>query len=252
MATGRLERWNDHKGFGFIRPTDGSKDVFVHITSLPRGSKPTIGSRWVFSAAPDPKGRGLRVVKAAPSPGPAAQSPPRLVSGNRPNHSVGPHGGVNRRGQDSLGQRSPRAAQPKRRRSQELRALPLDWRTGLVAAATLFCLGAAVFRFGTLGWVLVLYPLMSLAAFLMYARDKLSAIRGGWRMRETSLHLAELLGGWPGAFVAQRTMRHKTVKPSYQAVFWLIVAAHVGTALLSLIAPQVLTAFIAWVHQVVL
>jgi uncharacterized membrane protein YsdA (DUF1294 family) len=40
------------------------------------------------------------------------------------------------------------------------------------------------------------------------------------------LHLVELLGGWPGALVAQQCFRHKTRKLSYQMVVWLIVAAH--------------------------
>jgi len=37
------------------------------------------------------------------------------------------------------------------------------------------------------------------------------------------LHLAELLGGWPGAFLAQRRLRHKCSKVSYQFAFWCIV-----------------------------
>ena len=74
---------------------------------------------------------------------------------------------------------------------------------------------------------LIAYPALSLLAYLMYAHDKLSAIRGTWRVSESSLHLVEAAGGWPGAYVAQQTMRHKTVKASYQVVFWLIVSVHV-------------------------
>lgn len=40
------------------------------------------------------------------------------------------------------------------------------------------------------------------------------------------LHLLELLGGWPGAFLAQRRLHHKCSKGSYQFVFWLIVLAY--------------------------
>jgi uncharacterized membrane protein YsdA (DUF1294 family) len=40
------------------------------------------------------------------------------------------------------------------------------------------------------------------------------------------LHASELLGGWPGALVAQQVFRHKTRKLSYQSAFWLIVTLH--------------------------
>ena len=36
MATGTVKWFNTQKGFGFIQPEDGSKDVFVHITAVER------------------------------------------------------------------------------------------------------------------------------------------------------------------------------------------------------------------------
>ncbi|NJL23447.1 MAG: DUF1294 domain-containing protein, partial [Leptolyngbyaceae cyanobacterium SM1_3_5] len=47
-----------------------------------------------------------------------------------------------------------------------------------------------------------------------------------WRIQERRLHLCELMGGWIGAFVAQRILRHKISKSSYQRVFRAIVAIH--------------------------
>jgi uncharacterized membrane protein YsdA (DUF1294 family)/cold shock CspA family protein len=59
-----------------------------------------------------------------------------------------------------------------------------------------------------------------------YALDKRRARAKEWRLSEGALHLLELLGGWPGAFLAQRRLRHKCSKGSYQVVFWLIVLAY--------------------------
>ena len=67
--------------------------------------------------------------------------------------------------------------------------------------------------------------------YSMYFRDKRKATAGEWRISEAALHGAELLGGWPGAFLAQRLLRHKIVKPAYQAVFWAIILAHQYAAL---------------------
>jgi uncharacterized membrane protein YsdA (DUF1294 family) len=75
---------------------------------------------------------------------------------------------------------------------------------------------------------LILYPAMSLLTFGLYADDKSRAKRGVWRISEQTLHLCELAGGWLGGFVAQRRLRHKSIKGSYQVVFWAIVSLHIA------------------------
>ncbi len=82
------------------------------------------------------------------------------------------------------------------------------------------------------GFILAGGPLaMSLFMFLLYRSDKRRAEAGGWRIPESTLHLGELMGGWPGAFLAQRYYRHKTAKLPYQIGFWMIVLLYEYVAL---------------------
>jgi uncharacterized membrane protein YsdA (DUF1294 family) len=77
-------------------------------------------------------------------------------------------------------------------------------------------------------WRLLLVYAAGISAitFYVYRRDKELAVSGGWRTPESTLHLLELLGGWPGAFLAQRLFHHKTAKRRFQVIFWIIVALH--------------------------
>lgn len=96
-------------------------------------------------------------------------------------------------------------------------------------AALLVAPVLAVVRLDVFGhpfWVLAIAGVNSLSAFISQWFDKRRAEQSRWRVPENFLHLLELLGGWPGAFVAQRLFRHKTAKFSYQFVFWLIVVAY--------------------------
>ena len=65
-----------------------------------------------------------------------------------------------------------------------------------------------------------------LLTLFLYWQDKRRAEANAWRTPESTLHLLELCGGWPAAFVAQRVFRHKISKRSYQAGFWFIVVLH--------------------------
>ncbi|MFP1680604.1 DUF1294 domain-containing protein [Alloalcanivorax sp. C16-2] len=75
-------------------------------------------------------------------------------------------------------------------------------------------------------WFVGFYMLMSALGFSLYGLDKRASTRGGWRTSEARLHLVELLGGWPGALLAQRVFRHKTRKTSFQLMFYAAVAAN--------------------------
>mgnify|MGYP000485750380 CR=1 FL=1 len=66
----------------------------------------------------------------------------------------------------------------------------------------------------------------STLTFILYAYDKSKAKRGAWRTPESTLHLFALAGGWPGAAIAQQTLRHKSQKKEFRFVFWLTVIAN--------------------------
>lgn len=74
--------------------------------------------------------------------------------------------------------------------------------------------------------LLAAYGLFSGAAFLMYGADKSAAEQGRWRTSESTLHTIALLGGWPGALVARRVFRHKTIKQPFRTIFWFTVIAN--------------------------
>jgi uncharacterized membrane protein YsdA (DUF1294 family)/cold shock CspA family protein len=75
-------------------------------------------------------------------------------------------------------------------------------------------------------FVLIVYFTASAITFLAYAWDKAAARNNDWRTQESTLHLLGLLGGWPGALVAQRLLRHKSTKQSFQAAFWVTVVVN--------------------------
>jgi uncharacterized membrane protein YsdA (DUF1294 family) len=111
---------------------------------------------------------------------------------------------------------------------------PRSWDWFLAWLALLVLPALALGRLGLTvdrGWLWGGAAALSLLTFAVYAADKGRAKSGGGRVPESTLHLLELLGGWPGAFLAQRVVRHKNAKVRYQVWFWLIVLAHQLVAL---------------------
>lgn len=114
--------------------------------------------------------------------------------------------------------------------SSATRARPLSLVQRLVRsrggfiAALLFLPAVAVWRQGINGWLALVYGLMlSLFTYGLYWHDKRRAQSEGWRVPESTLHVLAMAGGWPGAYFAQRQLRHKTAKKWFQVVFWAII-----------------------------
>lgn len=200
---GVLETWNDDRGFGFLALPYGGKPVFVHIRAFERMSaRPIAGQRFTFEVelVQGDKFRAARVWPVGSAP--AAAAVPSRAPRARPNGRR-PEG------------RSPRSERrPPRPPSWTLLAIPVFGILFAVVKAQL--------------WIAAVYLVMSLIAFAMYAGDKRAAQAGRWRTPERSLQLVAVLGGWPGALLAQQVLRHKNRKRDFLAVFWVAVVLNVA------------------------
>ncbi|MBA3774305.1 MAG: cold shock domain-containing protein [Ramlibacter sp.] len=55
--TGKLKTWNDERGFGFITPSEGGQELFVHVSEVPYGGRPNPETMLSFEVALDPQGK---------------------------------------------------------------------------------------------------------------------------------------------------------------------------------------------------
>jgi uncharacterized membrane protein YsdA (DUF1294 family) len=77
-------------------------------------------------------------------------------------------------------------------------------------------------------WLPTWYAATSVLAFAVYGADKSAARRAAPRVSERTLLALGLVGGWPGALVAQQVFRHKTRKRTFRRAFWSTVVLNVA------------------------
>ncbi len=90
--SGRLRTWNDDRGFGFIAPTQGGRELFVHISAFPRdGSRPTEGETLIYELGPgrDGQPQAVRVTRSAVVASGESRSP-ASTRHRAPERPVGP------------------------------------------------------------------------------------------------------------------------------------------------------------------
>jgi len=174
---GKITHWNEEKGYGFITPTSGAKQVFVHIRAFKdRHLPPELNQIVLYSLSTDKQGRPCAVMLTRASEIPSRN--PRPVT----------------------------------------RLFLILFATGFIVVV-----GWSVSAHNMPIHILYLYLAASAFTFLVYAKDKWAARSGRWRTKESTLHTLALIGGWPGALIAQQMLRHKSRKDAFQFMFWTMV-----------------------------
>jgi len=193
-ARGILTKWIEDKGIGFIRPDSGGKDVFVHIRDFGTLSRqPKVGDVIWFQVMQVGKGK-FRAADVS------VEALPRLTTE------------IPVRMKRKLPENKPTA--------------------GHFGLFLIFVFGCVIVVLAVLGKLYVftpfIYIIMSSCTIMLYAFDKSAAMNNRWRIAENTLHLFSLLGGWPGALVAQRLFRHKSKKTEFLLSFWITVIINIG------------------------
>jgi len=188
---GRLSVWNDDRGFGFIEPDDGGSRVFAHINAFPQDKRRPRVS--------DPLNYEIDFDERGR---PRAQTIYFMVPVGAREVAPSVAGG--------------------------LRILVIPSGVIILLAVVL---GLLIAQGELHPLTYVPYVAFSLAALAAYRTDKAAAQKRAWRTPESTLHLLAFLGGWPGAFLAQRLYHHKSRKPSFQLVFWITVLGNCAVLL---------------------
>lgn len=199
QLSGNVVFWRDDKGFGFVVCQQTQQKLFFHIRDhAGDAGRPQPGDLLYFSRAKDKRGRDI----AAPWRFATAKTTTIPSSDNTINKNKNTDHSIYYANQ-----------------------LALWFRIAFLIAVV------AALLFGQLLYVLpLLYLEASIFTYWLYKADKEAAIaRHGNRLAEQSLQLFALIGGWPGAYLAQRQLAHKRSKLPFRREFGFVI---VGNALL--------------------
>ena len=190
---GRVTKWQDDKGFGFIETTAG-ESVFFHVSEFKAQRRPVIGEEVVFTAGYD--------------------NQRRLQAKDVQELSF-------------VLQKMAQKNQQIRQRNQKKRR-KVNFETGQktrLFIGVLFYIALILMTFiYKISWLVVgWYAALGVITYLKYAQDKAAAQSGDWRTPESTLHLLSMLGGWVGAMAAQTYLRHKSQKPDFRITYQLTV-----------------------------
>ena len=176
---GKITKWNDEKGFGFIAPDNSEKEVFFHISNIKNQSiRPKFNQKVSYILSNDTQNREYAK-----------------------NIILLPQKNLKK---------------------------PKGFYSIIFGLSFLSGLGIAVFKEKLPITILYAYLITSFLAFIQYAIDKSAAKKNKWRTPENTLHFIALIGGWPGALIAQQILRHKSKKVSFRIVFWITVIINCG------------------------
>jgi len=75
----------------------------------------------------------------------------------------------------------------------------------------------------TIAFALAALTLINALTYALFWSDKRRARAGRWRVKERTLLLWSAAGGWPAAFLAMRTLRHKTRDRAFRRRYWGVV-----------------------------
>nr|WP_317200143.1 cold shock and DUF1294 domain-containing protein [uncultured Psychrobacter sp.] len=198
LVQGVVQKWQDDKGFGFIKMGDG-ESVFFHISEFKASRRPEIGEQVVFTLGQDNQGRlqAKRIQELS------------FVQQKMTNKNSQ----IRKRNQKRSAQADFEEGQKKR----------LFLGIGFYGVLALLAFTNEI-SWLVVGW----YIALGLITYTMYAKDKKAAQNNEWRTPEMTLHILSALGGWVGALVAQTYLRHKSQKPEFRMAYYLTVVINLA------------------------